>query len=214
MSENRRGVALVVSAPSGAGKTTLIKRLLQEFPQFCYSVSCTTRPPRKGEVDGRDYHFMDREEFERRVAQGYFAEWAEVHGNLYGTPLAEVREALDAGRDMLFDIDVQGALQVKEKIPGCYVFVFPPSLDELRSRLSSRGSDDADTIARRLANARGEVEQAKHFEYWVVNDDLDEAYDELRAAYLAEALRPARRPGFLNGLLAQWDDGKPGQGAA
>ena len=122
----RKGIALVISAPSGAGKTTLVQRLMQEFPQFGYSVSCTTRQPRQGEVDGKDYIFLSREEFELRRAQGHFAEWAEVHGNLYGTPLAPVKNSLQNGQDVLFDIDVQGAAQMKLSLAeAVFVFVLP-----------------------------------------------------------------------------------------
>ncbi len=201
----RRGVALVVCAPSGAGKTTLVRRLLSEFDRFAYSISCTTRAPRTGERDGRDYHFLPTDEFERLRDQGYFAEWAIVHGNYYGTPLAAVRGNLDAGRDMLFDIDVQGAAQLKETIDARFVFILPPSYDVLRQRLTSRGTDSPETIAKRLAAAAAELRQAHWFDALVINDDLDQAYDELRAVYLAATLAPGLDPEFLPHLLEHWN---------
>lgn len=137
---NRLGIALVISAPSGTGKTTLIKRLRKEFPNFGYSISCTTRAPREGEVDGKDYHFLSRERFVELRDQGHFAEWAEVHGNFYGTPLPPVREMLAKGQDILFDIDVQGAAQLRKNMPDArFLFILPPSMEELERRLHGRG---------------------------------------------------------------------------
>ena len=162
----REGIALVLSAPSGAGKTTLVKRLLAEFPHIGYSVSCTTRQPRQGEVDGKDYIFLSHEEFEQRRVQGYFAEWAEVHGNFYGTPLAPVKEKLHQGQAVLFDIDVQGAAQLKLSLSeATFAFILPPSLHELENRLRGRGLDDEPTIARRLVNARSEILQARWYKH-------------------------------------------------
>ncbi len=199
----RQGIALVLSAPSGAGKTTLIRRLRAEFPDFGYSVSCTTRAPRAGEVDGRDYIFLSREEFGRRRARGEFAEWAEVHGNLYGTPLAPVREMLAQGRDALFDIDVQGAAQLRLNLDAAtFIFILPPSMAELEQRLRQRGQDDEAAIERRLANARRELREAAWYDALVVNDDLDMAYDRLRAAYVAATLAPACNAHLVDGLLA------------
>ncbi|MDE7371702.1 MAG: guanylate kinase [Desulfovibrio sp.] len=199
----RQGIALVLSAPSGAGKTTLVRRLRAEFPAIGYSVSCTTRPPRAGEVDGRDYTFLSRPDFERRRAAGEFAEWAEVHGNLYGTPLSPVEAMLAEGRDALFDIDVQGAAQLKLNLEAAtFVFILPPSLTELERRLRLRGQDDEEVIERRLANARRELREAAWYDALVVNDDLDGAYDRLRAAYLAATLAPARNPRLVDSLLA------------
>ena len=199
----RQGIALVLSAPSGAGKTTLIRRLAAEFPGIGYSVSCTTRAPREGEVDGRDYIFLSRAAFEERRAAGDFAEWAEVHGNLYGTPLAPVREMLAQGRDILFDIDVQGAAQLRLNLEGaCFIFILPPSMAELERRLRLRGQDDEAAIERRLANAQSELREAAWYDALVVNDDLDAAYDRLRAAYVAATLAPARNPRLVGDLLA------------
>lgn len=200
----REGIALVLSAPSGAGKTTLIRRLLAEFPHFGYSVSCTTRQPRQGEVHGRDYIFLSREEFESRRARNHFAEWAEVHGNLYGTPLQPVKDMLHQGQDALFDIDVQGAAQLKLSLAeAAFVFILPPHMEELERRLRSRGLDDEDTIQRRLINARREMREARWYDALVVNDDLDAAYDALRAVYLAATLAPGRNPHLLEELLSR-----------
>lgn len=202
----RQGIALVLSAPSGAGKTTLTRRLLAEFPHFSYSVSCTTRPARNGETDGVDYTFLDRAEFERRRDAGEFAEWAEVHGNYYGTPLAPVRRLLAEGRDILFDIDVQGAAQLKLNLEAAvFAFILPPDMAELERRLRLRGQDDDATIRRRLANARQELRQALWYDALVVNDELDAAYDRLRAVYLAATLAPCRNAGLVERLL---DEGR------
>ncbi|WP_298034949.1 guanylate kinase [uncultured Desulfovibrio sp.] len=199
----REGIALVLSAPSGAGKTTLTKRLLAEFPHFGYSVSCTTRQPRQEETHGKDYFFLSREEFERRRAEQSFAEWAEVHGNFYGTPLAPVKEMLRQSQDVLFDIDVQGAAQLKLTLEeATFVFILPPSMAELERRLRSRGMDDEDTIQRRLSNARREMLEARWYDALVVNDDLNAAYDALRAVYLAATLTPGRNSRLVEELLA------------
>lgn len=189
----KKGLLLVVSAPSGAGKTTLC-RLLIERLSFRFSVSHTTRRPRPGEVHGRDYYFVSRQEFETLVREGAFLEWAEVHGNLYGTSMAEVERALSGEEDLLLDIDVQGASQVKRKLGGQAVFVFimPPSLEELERRLRSRGTEDEETLARRLARAREEIAYAPWFDYVVVNDQVERAFSDLVAIIRAERCRPAR----------------------
>lgn len=199
---DRGGVALVVSAPSGAGKTTLVKRLLAEFPRFSYSVSCTTRPPRPGEVDGKDYHFLDRETFLARAAEGYFAEWAEVHGNCYGTPLAGVCKLLSDGRDLLLDIDVQGALQLQRWLAATYLFILPPSLTILEERLRGRGQEEEAVIQRRLRNAREEIAQAGHFDLQLVNDDLEAAYLQLKSLYLMLDFTGRGTPDQVRRLLA------------
>ena len=203
MNMQRKGIVLVISAASGTGKTTLVKRLLAEFPQFGYSISCTTRPPRAGEVDGRDYHFLSREEFLRRRDAGYFAEWAEVYGNYYGSPLQPTLDMLARGQDVLFEIDVQGAAQLRLNIPQAQcIFILPPSLPVLEQRLRGRGTDDEEVIRRRLDSATREIAEAHWFSTWIVNDDLDTAYAELRAAYLAATLAPTLRPGLLRTILA------------
>jgi len=202
----RKGLCLVLSAPSGAGKSTLVSRLRAEFPGFAYSISCTTRAPRGAEEDGVHYHFLTREDFIAKRDAGYFAEWAEVHGNFYGTPKGPVEDKLSRGQDMLFDIDVQGALQLKAVFPqALYVFILPPSKEVLERRLRGRGTDSEEAIAKRMKNALGELEQAAHFDYHIVNDDIEEAADELRAVYVAGRARAICRPGLVPGLLAQWE---------
>jgi guanylate kinase len=201
----RSGIALVICAPSGTGKTTLVKRLVAEFPRFAFSVSCTTRAPRPGETPGKDYDFLSREEFIRRRDAGYFAEWALVHGNFYGTPLEATREFLASGRDVLFDIDVQGASQLRQTIPGAWlIFILPPSRDELIRRLKKRQTETTESLRERLLVAGREILQARWFNLWIVNDDLEQAWQELRAAYIAAALSPVCRPGLLDELLKEW----------
>lgn len=198
----RNGVVLVICAASGTGKTTLVKRLLEEFPSFAYSVSCTTRAPRAGEIDGKDYHFLSKEDFCARREQGHFAEWAEVYGNLYGTPLPPILEMLQQGKDVLFEIDVQGAAQLRLTLSqSTCVFVLPPSMQELENRLRLRASDDEATICRRLDNAALEIREAHWFDTWIVNNDLDLAYDQLRATYIAATLKPSLRPLLLRTLV-------------
>jgi guanylate kinase len=194
---------LIISSPSGAGKTTLTRRLLETFPGFVFSVSHTTRPPRPSEVDGRDYHFTSVPEFERLREAGAFAEWAEVHGNLYGTSLQEIERARERGMEgILFDIDYQGARQIKAKLHDATgVFILPPNLTELERRLRGRGSDDDETIARRLAKAKAEIEHYGFFDYVVVNDELDRATDDLHGIVRAERCRRHRLAHRAEALL-------------
>ncbi|MFP7753354.1 guanylate kinase [Thermodesulfobacteriota bacterium B35] len=190
------GMLLVLSAPSGCGKTTILKRVMAELPGLVFSVSHTTRAPRPGEVDGRDYHFVGRDEFETirdRTPSG-FLEWAEVHGNLYGTSRQEVERLRARGLDVVLDIDVQGAVQVRRDWDPVTVFIAPPSLAELERRLRGRGTEAAETIALRLANARREMKAAADYEYLVVNDVLDVAVDALRSIIVAERCRRRRAP--------------------
>lgn len=197
----RTGVLLAVCAPSGTGKTTLVHRLREEFPTFSFSVSCTTRAKRQNEVDGQDYHFISQAEFIERRKAGYFAEWAYVYGNYYGTPLEPVISQLRTGTDMLFDIDVQGAAQLHLAFPqGKFVFIFPPSLVELEERLRTRKTEGEADVKRRLDNAMLEIRQAHWFNAWIVNANLDQAYAELRAVYLAATLDPLRNPNLINSL--------------
>ncbi len=203
------GCLYVLCAPSGTGKSTLVKRLIAEFPNLRFSISHTTRAPRAGEEHGRDYFFTQKDEFMRLVGEGYFAEWAEVHGNCYGTPLAFTRELAAKGNDVLFDIDVQGARQLKESLPeACFIMLLPPSFKALEARLRGRGTDGEETIKKRLRNARGEVEAANMFDYWIVNDDLDAACDALRAVYLARKHRPEADSGLVTRLLDGWPRGE------
>lgn len=202
----RQGTALVISAPSGAGKSTLSRKLIASHPCLRFSISCTTRPIRADEVDGRDYFFVSREDFEKKRDSGEFAEWAEVHGNFYGTPLAPLRQALDAGHDILLDVDVKGAAQIRNNLPGAYfVFIIPPSMAELERRLRLRQMDDDASMARRLANARAEIREALWYDALVVNDSLEKAFRDLDAVYLAATCSPARNMHLVNQLLAEKD---------
>lgn len=189
----KRGILFVVSAPSGAGKSTLCRRLLDDLEGIDFSVSYTTRPPRPGEVEGRDYFFVDRNTFMDMVRKGEFLEYAEVYGNLYGTSKSFVQERLREGKDLLLDIDVQGARQVLEKMPEAVgIFIFPPSLDELERRLLARGTDSKEVIEKRLEAAKWELDQAGMYHYWVLNDDLEEAYEVFKGIVLAERHRSKR----------------------
>ena len=197
---------LVLSSPSGAGKSTIARNLLESDPALELSVSVTTRPRRPSEIDGVHYHFVSQRDFDRLRDTDALLEWAEVHGNCYGTPREAAEQAMSDGRDMLFDIDWQGANQLVEKMPTDIVsiFILPPSMEELKSRLQRRAEDSAETIEKRLANAREEIGHWQEYDYVVVNDDLDRAYGAVRAIVTAERLRRNRRPGlfdFVNGLL-------------
>lgn len=205
MTLSRSGLCLVVCAPSGGGKTTLLRKLRAEYPNLQFSVSCTTRAPRPGEVHGQDYYFLSEEEFISRRDAGDFAEWAEVHGRLYGTPLSWVKDELAAGYDLLFDIDVQGAAQLKAHLAkeAVFVFIAPPSLAALEARLRGRGTDDEETIARRISNAAREIAEAPWFDFILENDDLDRAYDLLRAIYLAAGAATQRHKKFIAALLKE-----------
>lgn len=184
---------VILSAPSGGGKTTIARRLLAERADVGYSVSCTTRTPRAGEVDGRDYYFLTREAFEAARERGEFAEWAPVHGNLYGTLRREVERVLGQGRHVLMDIDIQGARQFGGSFPTAVrIFVLPPSGEVLLERLSGRASESAESFAMRIRNARDEVAAARDYEYVVVNDDLERAVAQVGAIIDAEGSRRER----------------------
>jgi guanylate kinase len=199
------GSLLIVSAPSGAGKTTLCRRLLAEVPGIDFSVSHTTRAPRPGEREGVDYHFVARERFEALVASGELLEWATVAGHLYGTSAAAVRDARSRGRDVLLDIDTQGAASVRRLEPeAVHIFILPPDPEALRTRLEGRGGDTPETIARRLTLARGEIEQAHLYDYLIVNDDIDEAFERLRAVVLSVRCRRGRQAERLRSIAAHF----------
>ena len=198
---SRLGFPLIVCAPSGAGKTTLIKRLKAEF-DFFFSISCTTRAPRADETDAVDYTFISRDDFLEKRRGDYFAEWAEVHGNFYGTPLVPVQQALHAGRDVLFDIDIQGASQLALSLPQArLLFILPPSMEVLEQRLRLRGTDSDQAIAVRLENSRREIAQAHWFHAWVINNDLEKAYAEVRSFYISASLQPVLQPRLLQNML-------------
>lgn len=189
----RKGILFVISAPSGAGKTSICREILRIFPELRQSISYTTRAMRPGERDGVDYHFVDRETFDRMIADGAFVEWALVHGNCYGTALQTLRSASEQGADVLLDIDFQGAEQLRGSgLNGVFIFILPPDMDELRKRLDFRNTDDAEVIARRMANAVVEIAESVKFDYIVVNDVLERAVDQVRAIMLAEAARTSR----------------------
>nr|WP_284694784.1 guanylate kinase [Geomonas sp. Red32] len=200
---NREGVLYVISAPSGAGKTTLCKEIIDKFPNLRHSVSYTTRTPRSGEVHGRDYFFVGKEEFKRMVDAGEFAEWAEVHGNFYGTSLATLKECRSQGIDLILDIDCQGARQLKSRFEGgVYIFVLPPSIAELRRRLDTRSLDTAEVIERRINNAAGEIKESRWYDYIIVNDDFEVAAEQLKSVLIAEQCRTSR---LLASLAATFD---------
>ena len=195
---------LILSSPSGAGKTTLTRMLLERFPDLRFSVSHTTRVPRAKEIDGRDYHFVDRAAFEQKVQKGEFLEWAEVHDNLNGTSLAEIERAQSTPgcSGMIFDVDYQGARQMRAKRADIIgVFVLPPSMSELERRLRGRASETEEAVQRRFAVAKMEIEHYALFDYLVVNDSLDDAFDQLRSIVRAERASRARRAFLAERLL-------------
>jgi guanylate kinase len=199
----RRGVLLIVASPSGAGKSTLCQLLLQKDRAIAMSVSATTRPRRSSEVDGVHYHFVRRDRFESMRAGGELLEWAEVHGNLYGTPRAPVEQALAEGRDILFDIDYQGTLQLYETMREhvVSVFILPPSAAALKSRLERRAEDSPEVIRRRLETARTELQHWRAFDHLIVNDDLNAAFDSLKA--ILRAARVSQTRSIEAGALAE-----------
>ncbi len=205
MKEKRLGIALIICAPSGTGKTTLVKTLVEKYPHFSFSISCTTRSPRQGEIDGKDYHFITKEEFLSRKDAGFFAEWAEVHGNYYGTPLSETVKLLENGNDVLFDIDVQGARQLRLALPkACFIFILPPSYQELEKRLRERKTENEESLKKRLAAAKNELSEAHWFDFLIVNQDLTQSAKELEAVYLSASLAAHRNMAFLENMLRNW----------
>ncbi|HZN55033.1 MAG TPA: guanylate kinase [Candidatus Polarisedimenticolaceae bacterium] len=203
MSPHRRGTLVVISAPSGTGKSTLARRLIESVPELAFSVSHTTRPRRAGEESGREYHFVDDARFDAMVAAGEFLEWAHVFAHRYGTAREGIAAALDAGTDVLLDIDVQGARQVRASGLGAVlVFVLPPDYDTLSDRLRRRGSEDSGALSLRLQEARGEAMQYDAFDYVVVNADLEEATAELAAIVRAERARTGRRREDVSRILS------------
>jgi len=196
----RRGLMLVISSPSGAGKSTISRTLMDIDKQIGMSVSVTTRQRRGSEIEGVHYHFISQREFERLRASDALLEWAEVHGNFYGTPREPVEVAMSEGRDMLFDIDWQGAQQLQEKMAADVVsiFILPPTMTELQSRLHRRAEDSEAVIQTRLNNSRSEIEHWREYDYVIVNDDLNSAFDAVQSIVKAERLRRDRRPGLFD----------------
>ena len=195
----RRGLMFVLSSPSGAGKTTISRKLLEADSAIRMSVSVTTRAIRPGEVDGRDYHFTDRATFEKMVENGEFLEWAEVFGNCYGTPRAQISDGLEQGQDFLFDIDWQGTQQLSQRMGDdvAPIFLLPPSLEELRHRLTTRGTDSDEVIAGRMARAQAEISHWDGYDYVIVNDDIDACFAKVREILAAERQRRTRQTGLI-----------------
>ena len=195
-------VIMVVSAPSGTGKTSICRSLLRDFPELRFSVSFTTRKPRKGEVEGRDYHFVSPETFRDKIQAGEFAEWEENYGHLYGTSRVVIEDVRRRGEDILLDVEPRGARSIKALYPeGVFVFVLPPDLDELRKRLWKRGDGDEETRNRRFQKAKDEIREVFWYDYIVVNDRLEPAIERVRAIYLAEKCRRERQAGIVASFL-------------
>ena len=214
----RRGLLLLVSSPAGAGKTSLTRNLVADHSDLTLSISATTRAPRPGEKEGREYFFKTRAEFEAMIAAGEFLEWAVVNGQYYGTPKAAVMAALEGGHDVLFDIDWQGAAQIAEKAPDDSVrlFILPPAWGDLERRLRARAQDSEETMTARLDLGREEITHWAEYDYVIVNKNFDRAYADLGHIYRAERMKPGRNvwlPGFVEGLLGE-DDGEAAGGAA
>ena len=194
-----RGLLIVVSGASGTGKGTVCKKILNDLPEVAYSISATTRAPRPGEVDGKEYYFLDVDEFKNWIADGKFLEYAEVYGNFYGTPLNKIEERLNRGEDILLEIDVQGALNVKKKCPeGIYIFLLPPSLEELKRRIEGRGTETPESLSRRLKNAVAEIKIGTEYDYVVVNDTINNAVAQIKSIIAAERCKVARNAEKFN----------------
>ena len=190
-----KGLLFVISAPSGTGKTTLLKKVMSRIPGLNFSVSHTTRPPRKGEHDGKDYYFVDKDSFEEMISKQQFIEWARVHDNLYGTSVSAVRDQLDSGEDVILDIDVQGAEIIRNSVAfeSVQIFIAPPSIAVLETRLRKRNTEDEDVLQLRLQNARTEMMAVDNYAYLVVNDNLEEACEVLSSIIIAERAKVRRR---------------------
>jgi len=202
---SQRGVLYVVSAPSGGGKGTLIRRVLDVVRDLSYSVSYTTRAPRNGEVNGREYFFVDRERFEKMIAADEFLEWANVHGHLYGTARRQVAQETDAGLDIVLEVDVQGAASIRRLgVDAVSIFILPPSLETLRERLVARGTDSPEQLAVRLRNAPEELSQYANFDYVIFNDQIDRAAAQLAAIVSAERARRSRQEILVNEVIQKF----------
>ncbi|WP_068111557.1 guanylate kinase [Tropicimonas marinistellae] len=211
---DRRGLLIILSSPSGAGKSTLAHRLMEWDDSLSFSVSATTRSPRDGERDGVDYHFMAVPAFKQMVSTGQMLEHAHVFGNFYGSPKAPVETAIESGRDVLFDVDWQGAQQIRNSDLGKHtlsIFILPPSIHELRRRLVSRGKDSADVIGKRMQKSWDEISHWGSYDYVLVNDDLDATFERLKTIVTAERMRRAQQPrlqAIVHGLQAEFEEGR------
>lgn len=187
------GLLIVISGPSGAGKGTICKALLEKDPSIHVSVSATTRSPRPGEVDGENYYFLSMEEFKKRLEEDLFLEYAKVYDNFYGTPKENVMEQLKQGKDVLLEIDTEGALKVKEKFPeGVFIFILPPKIEDLKSRIVGRGTETEEDMEKRLNSAKEEIEKVHEYNYGVINDSVDRATSDVQSILLAEKLKTER----------------------
>ncbi|MBN2539732.1 MAG: guanylate kinase [Deltaproteobacteria bacterium] len=194
-----QGLLIVISAPSGAGKTTICKGLMDGFPDLHFSVSCTTRPPRKGERDGEDYHFISVKDFKRRIENGEFVEWEEIYGHFYGTSKKDIETLIQRGDDVILDIDTKGARNVKAKYPGgVFVFIMPPSAEILRERLKKRGSETEDIIKMRFARAMEEIRENEWYDYVIFNDIISDSVIIMKSVYVAEKNRRSRLQARIN----------------
>jgi guanylate kinase len=198
-----KGLCIVVSAPSGSGKSTICRRLLAACPDMEFSVSFTSRTPRPNEINGKDYHFISREDFQRRIDRGEFVEWVENYGEFYGTSGRALQDVLRRGKDLLLDIEPRGAKEMKKKLQeGVFVFVLPPSLGELLKRLQKRGHETPEAIQKRFAQAESELGEVLWYDYAVINEDLDTAVGQLIAIYRAEKCKTSRLPGTIDHLYS------------
>lgn len=204
---NSRGLLLVVSAPSGAGKTSICRDVMKMFPEIVYSVSYTTRPPRPGEVDGRDYRFISDEAFRAGISRGDFIEWNEVYGYLYGTSGSDIKALLEKNKDIILDLDTKGAVNLKKLYPeGIYIFISPPSLAELKKRLEKRASETSKNLKIRLENALEEMKEAFWYDYVIFNEKLPVAVEQFKSVYLAEKCRRERLENKLKKIIKELED--------
>ena len=201
-----KGTLIIISSPSGGGKGTLIKEVLERVPNLGYSVSLTTRAPRFGEEEGRDYHFVSKTQFQNEIAKGGFLEYAEVHGNLYGTARSQIERIMDAGRDVILEIDVQGAESVMNLVPDAVsIFILPPSYETLRARLTARATEGSDDLEIRLRNSHSEVARFNLFKYVVINDEVHTAAGKLASVIIAERQRRDRQSESIQGILDSFE---------